>query len=593
MTPVRPFGRFMLCTSLAALCMAGWPEAATPQEASVSLAARLRRPVAIVAHGDEGRLLVANRRSGTISVVDSGLKKTVAEYAAGRMLSDLVALPGGRHLAAADEAAGQLILLEQREETLKEVGRLDVPATPVSLELSADGRQLAASCLWTHRTAIIDVGAGDEGADGEGWRVAKIVELPFAPRKMCFIERDAKLVVADSFGGRLALVDVERGKLLSVRELPGHNLRGMATAGDGRWLLIAHQTISPLARTDREDIHWGTLLRNNLRWLSLEYVAGEHADLLAGSRLEFLGGPDNGMADPGEVLALSDGRVAVAASGVNALLLGRLDAVGYQRVAVGQRPTALAASSDGRLIYVCNTLSDSISVVDASEGRVTAEISLGPQPDLSPPERGELLFYDGRLSLEGWMSCHSCHPDGHTNNHLVDNLSDGSYGDPKRILTLLGAGDTGPWAWNGDMPDIEQQIRFSITSTMQGREPTDEQVASLAAFVRSLEPPPKNQTADGTAAAAGQKLFDELGCRNCHPPPSYTSPGVFDVGISDESGRLKFNPPSLRGVGQRDRYFHDNRATTLESVFNKHKHQLKKELSKEQVKALVAFLQSL
>jgi cytochrome c peroxidase len=128
---------------------------------------------------------------------------------------------------------------------------------------------------------------------------------------------------------------------------------------------------------------------------------------------------------------------------------------------------------------------------------------------------------------------------------------------------------------------------------MQGREPTDEQVASLAAFVRSLEPPPKNQMADGTAAAAGHKLFDELGCRTCHPPPSYASPGVFDVGISDENGRRKFNPPSLRGVGQRDRYFHDNRATTLDSAFNKHKHQLKKELSKEQVKALVAFLQSL
>lgn len=589
----RRIDRFILCLSLAALSMAGFPQAARPQEAGVSLTPRLRRPVAIIAKGDNDRLLVANRGSGSISVVDAGLRKIAAEYVVGRMLSDLVALPDGRHLAAADEAAGQLILLEQNEATLKEVGRLDVPTTPVSLELSADGRQLAAACLWAHRVAMIDVSAGDEGADGEGWRVAKIVELPFAPRKMRFIERDAKLVVADSFGGQLALVDVERGRLLSVRKLPGHNLRGMTTSGDGRWLLIAHQTLSPLARADREDIHWGTVLRNNLRWIASEYVAGEHADLLAGSRLEFLGGPDNGAADPGEVLVLPDGRIAVAISGVDALLLSRADALGYQRIAVGRRPTALAASSNGRRVYVCNTLADSISVIGTEEGSVVAEISLGPQPDLSPAERGELLFYDGRLSLEGWMSCHSCHPDGHANNQLVDNLSDGTYGDPKRILTLLGAGDTGPWAWNGAMPDIERQVRFSITSTMQGREPSDEQVAALAAFVRSLEPPPRNRPADGAAAAAGQKLFDELGCRNCHPPPSYTSPGVFDVGMSDEHGRHKFNPPSLRGVGQRDRYFHDNRAATLHSVFNKHKHQLKKELSKEQVEALVDFLRSL
>ncbi len=585
--------RFIVRLSLAVLSMTGLPRVARPQESSISLTSTLRRPVAIVCQGDERRIFVANHDSGSVSVVDVGLSKTVAEYAVGRKLSDLVALRDEQHLAAADEAAGQLILLQRREGILNEVGRLDVPASPVSLESSADGRQLAVACLWAHSIALVDVIGDEQGADGEDWRVAKIVELPLAPRKMCFIERDTKLVVADSFGGRLALVDVERGKLLSVRELPGHNLRGLTTTGDGRWLLIAHQTISPLARADREDIHWGTMLRNNLRWLSSEYVAGEHADLLAASRLEFLGGPDNGAADPGEVLALSSGRVAVAISGVNAVLLNRVDAVGYQRIDVGRRPTALAASSDSRLIYVCNTLSDSISVVDASEGRVVAEISLGPQPELSLAERGEQLFYDGRLSLEGWMSCHSCHPDGHTNNQLVDNLSDGSYGDPKRILTLLGATDTRPWAWNGSMPDIERQVRFSIRSTMQGRDPTDAQVAALAAFVRSLEPPPKMPSPDGTAVEAGQKLFDELGCWNCHPPPSYTSPGVFDVGISDEHGCHEFNPPSLRGVGQRERYFHDNRAATLDSVFTKHKHQLKKELSKEQLDFLMAFLRSL
>ncbi len=191
------------------------------------------------------------------------------------------------------------------------------------------------------------------------------------------------------------------------------------------------------------------------------------------------------------------------------------------------------------------------------------------------------------------MSCHSCHPDGHTNNQLVDNLSDGAYGGPKRTLTLLGAHDTGPWGWNGGMPDLERQVRISITSTMQGRDPTDEQVSALAAYVNSLTPPPPIQSPDRDAAAAGQTLFDELGCQACHPPPTYASSGVFDVGISDEHGRREFNPPSLRGVGQRDGFFHDNRAATLDSVFNQHKHQLKHELTKEQVEALAAFLRSL
>ncbi|HQU43202.1 MAG TPA: cytochrome c peroxidase [Pirellulales bacterium] len=583
--------RFVAAALLAACSTACAQRAAPGEEIEPLLAPRLRRPVALALLDNDRWLFVANQRSGSVSVVDPALNKVAAEFAVGRRLSDLVALHDGRHLVAADEAAGQLILLRWRDDTLSEEGRLDVPAAPVSLELSADGKLLVVASLWAHRVALVEVSFGEEGA--EGWRLAKVIEMPFAPGKMCFLERDSRLAVADAFGGRLGLVDVARGRLLSVRELPGHNFRGLTMTADGRWLLVAQQAISRLARADREDIHWGTLLRNNLRWLSPEYVAGEHADLLAASRLEFLGGTGNGAADPGEVVALSDGRIAIAVSGIDAVLLGRVGALGYQRVAVGRRPTALAAGSDGKRIYVANTLADSISVIDVSEGRAVAEISLGPQPELSLADRGELLFYAGRLSHDGWMSCHSCHPNGHTNNQLVDNLSDGSYGDPKRVLTLLGARDTGPWAWNGGISDIERQVRVSIASTMQGPEPTDEQVASLAAFVRSLEPPPRVESSAGGTVEAGHRLFDELDCRHCHAPPSFTSAGAFDVGTRDENGRREFNPPSLRGVGQRDRYFHDNRAESLADVFREHRHSLPRKLSEEESEALVHFLRSL
>lgn len=563
------------------------------QGADLTLMPSLRRPVAM-ALLDGGRwLFVVNQRSGSILVVDTAENKVTAEHAIGRKLSDLVALHDGRHLVAADTATGQLILLRWSEAGLAEVSRLDVPAAPVALALSADGRRLAVASLWTHRVNLIELLAGSADASGAEWNVAKNVELPFAPRKMCFLERDTKLVVADAFGGRLSVVDPERGKLLSVRELPGHNLRGLALSADGRWLLIAHQAVSPLARADREDIHWGTLLRNNLRWLSPEYVAGEHANLLAASRLEFLGGTGNGAADPAAVLALSDGRVAVALAGVDAVLLSRTGAVGYQRIEVGRRPTALAASAGARQIYVANTLADSISVLDADEGRVVTEISLGPQADLLPADRGELLFYDGRLSHDGWMSCQSCHPDGHTSHQLVDNFTDGAYGNPKRVLSLLGSGETGPWAWHGSMPDLERQVRFSITSTMQGGEPADEAVTDLAAFVRSLEPPPGTPPSDAAAAEGGRKLFEQFGCQHCHPAPRYTVPGVFDVGMSDESGHAEFNPPSLRGVAQRDRYFHDNRAETLADVFSKFRHPLSRELTRQEIDALVSFLRTL
>ena len=66
------------------------------------------------------------------------------------------------------------------------------------------------------------------------------------------------------------------------------------------------------------------------------------------------------------------------------------------------------------------------------------------------------------------------------------------------------------------------------------------------------------------------------------------------MGLVDENGRRKFNPPSLRGLGQRDRFFHDGRANRVEDVVLQARHQLGTEkLSASEAAALIAFLKSL
>src|SRR5687768_2877218 len=52
----------------------------------------LRRPVSLVL-ADDRWLLVANRRSGSISVIDAAERRIADEVSIGRRLSDLVALP--------------------------------------------------------------------------------------------------------------------------------------------------------------------------------------------------------------------------------------------------------------------------------------------------------------------------------------------------------------------------------------------------------------------------------------------------------------------------------------------------------------------
>src|SRR5262245_26257806 len=70
-------------------------------------APRVRQPVALVL-ADAGQwLFAANRRSGTISVIDTRRLLCVAEVGVGRGLSGLAALPDGGHLLATDEEANE------------------------------------------------------------------------------------------------------------------------------------------------------------------------------------------------------------------------------------------------------------------------------------------------------------------------------------------------------------------------------------------------------------------------------------------------------------------------------------------------------
>jgi cytochrome c peroxidase len=162
---------------------------------------------------------------------------------------------------------------------------------------------------------------------------------------------------------------------------------------------------------------------------------------------------------------------------------------------------------------------------------------------------------------------------------------------------LLGVADTSPWAWNGRASDLAQQIRKSIEATMRGPTPTDQQVRALEAYLDTLDPAPSLAHARGRLDAAaderGRIVFQDQGCVECHPPPLYTSADAYDVGLADEAGRNAFNPPSLRGVSQRDRLFHDNRAGGLRELLTQHQHGLSSDLHPDELGDLISFLESL
>jgi cytochrome c peroxidase len=450
------------------------------------------------------------------------------------------------------------------------------------------------------RLSFIELGRA-EGSDHAALKTTRSVELPFSPRNLALVRGGSKLVVADAFGGRLAVVDRTNATLESVRSLPGHNIRGLAPSPDGRALVVAHQVLHRLARTTFEDVHWGSLLSNHLRVLRLDAVLapGSDAALLRGSRLLDLGDVGNAAGDPGGLAFDRGGNLVVALAGVGEIAVGPVPTGPLRRVSVGRRPTAVAVAPGpgATTVYVADTHADTISVVAVDSGRRVRTIALGPLPEPDAIERGERLFYDARLSHDGWMSCHSCHTDGHTNGLVSDTLGDGSFGAPKRVPSLLGVGATGPWTWIGSIDRLEAQVRKSIETTMRGSPPSDESVAALTAYLRALAPPDPamvQRTPDDAAAATrGRETFRTRGCAECHAPPEYTTPGRFDVGLEDEVGNRRFNPPSLRGVVLRAPWLHDGRAGTLGEVFRRHGHPPGTVLTPQEVADLVAFLKTI
>ena len=343
-----------------------------------ALTARIRRPMAIVLVDGGRRLLVANRQSGSISVIDLGTRRVLAEHEVGRGLADIVALPDDRHVLAVDQAGHDVLLLNGHADAIQVLARVRVSPDPVRIVVSGDGSSCVVASRWSRRLTFLELTRGRSPTNEPSLKIIASLDLPFCPRELVASRDGSKLVVADAFGGKLALVDSRRRSLESVRSLPAHNIRGLALAADGKTLLVAHQMLNPLARSTFDDLHWGLLISNHLRVLRLDAVLKPDADLLRGSSLFELGDVGKGAADPSGLVVDSRGHLIVALGGVNEAAITQGPGQPLRRVAVGHRPGAMAVSRDGKVVYIANGLDDTVSVVEIDSGRNLGVHRAGP-----------------------------------------------------------------------------------------------------------------------------------------------------------------------------------------------------------------------
>ncbi len=566
--------------SLVIVLAGGWLEAVEPLE-KLAGQVEFRRPVAVTVWGDQ--VIVANRNSGSLSVIDAARHTLEGEYRIGARPTDVTALSDGDRglLAVVCNGDRELVIVARHGEGLGELVRLPTPVDP--LRVVGDGRnRLAVTCRWSRSVALY-------ARDASGsWEIHRTVLLPFAPRAVCFGPRREHVIVADAFGGNLATIPWEGNGRVVFRRIEGHGIGGLAVARESRRLLIAHQSLQQHVPTLEQRIFWGNVMNNFLRavdWPELGVGRRSGAGVGLGESesralrqwyLFPLGEPGHGTGDPTAVSVSPGGATLVALGGVDEVALWPASGRLMLRLPTGRYPADVAGSTDGRWAFVCNRFDDSVTVVDFVERRVATTIELGTMPAWGAIERGEALFHDARLSHDGWYSCQSCHTDGHTNNLLNDNLGDGDYGSPKRIPSLLGVGRTGPWAWRGNRQRLAELVKRSVEQTMRGHRSlaSSANVSDIVAYLRTLDPPPGIAVARGRLKPGlvrrGMRVFEDRGCVDCHRPPEYTTAETYDIGMSDAAGRTEFNPPGLRGVSQRDSFFHDGRAGSLEEVLQRH-----------------------
>jgi cytochrome c peroxidase len=267
---------------------------------------------------------------------------------------------------------------------------------------------------------------------------------------------------------------------------------------------------------------------------------------------------------------------------------------------------------------------------------------------------GKILFYENRISIDGTVSCAKCHPMSlYVADGLRKSIGNNYKLNPRNAPTVFNAASQISAHWIGNRTDVEDQARQAVTGPPAFGMPTPESVEkklrefkeyralfkkafpadkepvtvdnfakAVGAFERTLlTPSPFDAFLKGDKAIlsseqrGGLKTFMKIGCAGCHsgtylggqmyqkfgiiePYWNYTKSEKVDEGryavTKNEAEKYMFKVPVLRNVEKTPPYFHDGSVDTMEeAVFIMAKVQLGRELTKEQVSDVTAFLKSL
>ncbi len=290
-----------------------------------------------------------------------------------------------------------------------------------------------------------------------------------------------------------------------------------------------------------------------------------------------------------------------------------------------------------------------VSTARAATDEPIQPIQLVKEINLAKADLGKQLFFDGRLSRSGILSCATCHNLAQAG---VDNLQY-SVGDRWKLddintPTVYNSSLNFVQFWDGRASDLQAQaggpignpvemggfthvIVTDVLKTMPGYVTEfnevygtndisfDEVTGAIAEFEKTLKTPNGrfdhwlrgDKNAIDAQELAGYQLFKSIGCSACHngegvggnsfqklgvfAPYKTNNPaeGRYDVTKKDKD-RMTFKVPMLRNVALTYPYFHDGAARTLhDAVETMGRIQLGRKLTPKENGEIVAFLKTL
>lgn len=602
-------------------------------------------PFSVVVSHDGKIAYASDKTAGCVAIIDTTTNKMTGEIAGLNQPTGLILSDDGTKLYVAEYGANDVVEVDTARKSVTQ--KVKVGVRPIGLALASKSNRLIVCNRDTNDVSVIDLATMKVLG-----RIPVLREAMYA----ALTPDETRIVVSNALpvgpateptlAASVSILDAKEMKPIAAIKLPAGctNLRCVAVSPDGKWAYIVHglgRFNVPPTQLER-----GWITTNAITFIDLTKNV-RYATML----LDY---PTEGAADPWGMTLSPDGkRIYITLSGthqvvflevakLHELLEGKIpdDLAGppdlasqntwfaikknpaegrelltddlaalYQAEVIerypsgGVGPRSVAVTPDGTKLYVANYFSGNVTVIDTSNGKIVATVSVGEQPAEDPVRRGERVFHDALLCFQHWQSCASCHPNGRADGLRWDLLNDGM-GNPKRTRTMVYSDRTPPMMSLGVRKDMETAVRAGFKFILFCV-PSEEDVAATMAYITALKPEPAPTLGPNgelsEAAKRGQAIFNDkkTGCAECHKMPYGSDLAFHDVGTGPDitTGRSDFKTTTLVEQWRMSPYLHDGRATTLKEVlttFNKEdRHGVTSHLTPQQIDDLVAYLLTL